>query len=132
MKLCCFKLYRTYSILFSSSKCWQFFLELNYKRLYGVQQKKNKVVVLCSHSYPANRVLSRKIQGDSVRKVSHSAQNMKLGILCCSRAVTAKKCTKKHDARAELLFCQSKPITFLPFSLMSPSLLAKLLIISHN
>ena len=24
-----------------------------------------------------------------------------------SRAVTAKKCTKKRDARAELLFCQS-------------------------
>ena len=27
-----------------------------------------------------------------------------------TRAVTAKKCTKKRDARAELLFCQ--PITF--------------------
>ena len=24
----------------------------------------------------------------------------------------AKKCTKKRDARAKLLFCQSKPITF--------------------
>ena len=36
----------------------------------------------------------------------------------------AKKCTKKCDAHAELLFCQSKPITFLPFSLMwLPSLL---------
>ena len=90
-------------------KCWPFFLELNYKRPYGVQQKKNKVV-LCSHS----------------------PQNVKLGILCCSRVVMAKKFTKKHDARAELLFCQSKLITFLPFSLMSPSLLAKLLIISHK
>ena len=28
----------------------------------------------------------------------------------------AKKCTKKRDARAKLLFCQSKPIAFLPFS----------------
>ena len=25
----------------------------------------------------------------------------------CSRTATAKKCTKKRDARAELLFCQS-------------------------
>ena len=41
-------------------------------------------------------------------------------------AVTAKKCTKKRDARAKLLFCQSKPIAFLPFSLPSPSLLLKL------
>ena len=39
----------------------------------------------------------------------------------------AKKCTKKHDARAELLFCQSKPIVFWPFSLMVPSSLLKLL-----
>ena len=43
-----------------------------------------------------------------------------------SRAVTVKKCTKKRDARAELLFCQSKPIAFLPFSLTSPSSLLKL------
>ena len=40
---------------------------------------------------------------------------------CCGRAVAAKKCTKKCDARAELLSCQSKPIVFLPFSLTSPS-----------
>ena len=33
---------------------------------------------------------------------------------------------KKHDARAKLLFCQSKPITFLPFSLPSPPSLLKL------
>ena len=30
--------------------------------------------------------------------------------LRCSLAVTAKKCTKKRDAGAELLFCQSGPI----------------------
>ena len=28
----------------------------------------------------------------------------------------AKKCTKKRDARAKLLFCQSKSIAFLLFS----------------
>ena len=32
-----------------------------------------------------------------------------------SRAVTAKKCTKKRDARAKLLFCLSKASGFLTF-----------------
>ena len=50
-------------------------------------------------------------------------RNVKLGTI--SRATTAKKCTKKRDARAKLLFCQSKPITFLPFSLPSSSSLLK-------
>ena len=36
--------------------------------------------------------------------------------------MTAKKCTKKRKARANLLFCQSKPISFLPLSM--PSLLS--------
>ena len=41
------------------------------------------------------------------------------------RAVTAKKkCTKKRDARAELLFFLIKPVVFLPFSLPSPSSLS--------
>ena len=31
----------------------------------------------------------------------------------CSRAVTAKKCTKKCDSGAKLLFCQSKPIALI-------------------
>ena len=30
----------------------------------------------------------------------------------CSRAMTAKKCTKKRDARAKLLFCYHTPIAF--------------------
>ena len=34
----------------------------------------------------------------------------------CSRAATAKKCAKKRDARAKLLFCQSKPICHLHIS----------------
>ena len=33
---------------------------------------------------------------------------------------------KKRDARAKLLFCQSKPIALSPFSLMSPLSLLKL------
>ena len=46
---------------------------------------------------------------------------MKLGIFTSQHVVTAKHCTKKRDASAKLLFCQSKPIAFLPFSLTSPS-----------
>ena len=44
----------------------------------------------------------------------------------CSRATTAKEWTKKLDARAEMLFCKSKPIAFLPLSLPSPSLFLKI------
>ena len=40
--------------------------------------------------------------------------------------MTAEKCTKRRDARAKLLFCQFKPIAFLPFLLPSPSSLLKL------
>ena len=40
--------------------------------------------------------------------------------------MTAKKCTKKRDARAKLLFYRSKPVAFLPFSNTSPSSLLKL------
>ena len=43
-----------------------------------------------------------------------------------SRALTAKKCTKKRDAK--LLLSRSKPMAVLPFSL--PSLLRKLPIFS--
>ena len=40
--------------------------------------------------------------------------------------------TKKRDARAKLLFCQSNPIVFLPFLLPSPSSLLKLSVISQG
>ena len=40
--------------------------------------------------------------------------------------MTAMECTKKHDARAKLLFCLSKLMSFLPFSLPSSSSLLKL------
>ena len=50
---------------------------------------------------------------------------------CRSRVAMAKKCPKRRDARAELLFCQStKPIAFSPFSLTPTSSLLKLLLIS--
>ena len=47
-------------------------------------------------------------------------------VSCYRRAMTATKCTKKRDARAKLLPCQSKPVVFLPFLFSSPSLLVKL------
>ena len=40
--------------------------------------------------------------------------------------MTAKECTKKRGARAELLFGQSKPSLVLPFSLTSPLSLLEL------
>ena len=44
----------------------------------------------------------------------------------------AKKCTKKRDAHAKLLFCQSKPNSFLPFSLPLLSSLLKLPIVRQE
>ena len=61
---------------------------------------------------------------------SRPTQNVKLEFFMwqsCSGGKEIYKCTKKRDARAELLFCQSKPITFnWPFSLASPSSLLTL------
>ena len=39
---------------------------------------------------------------------------------------------KKRDARAKLLFCRSKPVAFLPFSLPSPSSLLKPPVVGGN
>ena len=47
-----------------------------------------------------------------------------------SRATTAKKRPKKRDARAQLLFCWYKPITFFWFSLASPASLLELPIVA--
>ena len=84
----------------------QIFLELNFK---GLQQSSGK-------------------EKESCCLLSRPRQNVKLGSLIsrCIRATTAEKCTKKRDARAKLLFCLSKPIAFLPYSLPSSSSLRKL------
>ena len=42
-----------------------------------------------------------------------------------SRVTRTKKCPKKRESRAKSLFCQSKPIAYLPFSLPSPSTFLK-------
>ena len=44
-------------------------------------------------------------------------------------AVMAKKCTKMCNTCVKLLFCQSKPIAFMPFLLTSPLSLLKLPIV---
>ena len=60
--------------------------------------------------------------------------SIKRGISRRSRAVTAKKCAKKRDARADLFlfFGQSKPIASMKFSLTSPSSLLKVPIYSYR
>ena len=42
MKSRSFKFYRPYSISFIFVKCWQFFLELNFKRLYQCSGKEKE------------------------------------------------------------------------------------------
>ena len=78
-------------------KCWRNFLGLNPKGSYLSLEKEKENFVLCSSTPWSGRVS------------------------CHSRATMAKKCTKKRDARAKLLFCSSKPIALSPFSLPSPS-----------
>ena len=70
------------------------FLELNSKGLHQSSGKEKKVVVFCSR--PRQNV--RQFHVVVVQQL-------------------AEKCTKKRDARAKLLFCLSKPIASLLFSL---------------
>ena len=91
----CLKLYRAYSISFHSSNVGKFFWSWILKDCIKVQKLKKKVVVLCSRPW----------------------QNVKLGTLIsrCSRAITAKKCTKSVMSLQsycfatinQLLFCRS-------------------------
>ena len=74
-----------------------------------VQEKKNKALLFCSRP----------------------RQNVKLGSFTLLSCNEGRECTKNGDARAKLLFCQSKPFAFLPFSLPSPSSLRKLPINSN-
>ena len=88
----CFKLYRAYSISFSSSNLGIFFWSWILKYCSKVQEKKRKVVAFVHVLHKTwNWAFSRR-----------------------SRAVMAEKCFKKRDARADLFFCQSKPIAFFP------------------
>ena len=72
-------------------KCSQIFLELIMKDCIEIEEKNKNVSRLCSRP----------------------PQNVKLGTFTWySRVVTAKKCTRKRDARAKLLFCRSNLLLF--------------------
>ena len=73
-------IYRDCSISFSSSNADNFFLDLNSKRLYLSSGKEKESLCL------------------------EFTSSTKRGILRRSREVTAKQCTKKRDARANLFF----------------------------
>ena len=87
----CFKVYRTYSISFSSSNVgklfWNWVLE-------GLNQSSGK-------------------EKESLCLVSTSAKKREnWEVWRYSRAVTAKKCTKKRDARAKLFFANLNLLLF--------------------
>ena len=92
-------------------KCWQMFLELNSKGQYQTSGKEKKVVVLCS----------RPRQDIIIQALSH-----------CSRAMTAKKCTKKAWCTCKVVVLLIKPTALLLFSLPSTSSLLKLPIYLHT
>ena len=99
-----FKLYRAYSISFTSSnvgKCfWSWILNNSIK----VQEKKRKMLTCVP-------VLDK----TWIQALSR-----------CSRATTAKKCTKKAWCTCKVVVLLIKPIAFLPLSLLSASSLLKL------
>ena len=101
----CIKLYSACSASFNLSNVGSLFWSRILKDCIEVQERRKKVVAVCSRP----------------------PQKVKLGISSrSSSVVTVNKCAKNRDASAKLLFCQSKPIAFLPFSLTSPSSLLKL------
>ena len=100
----CFKLYRAYSISFTSSNVGKCFWSWILKGCIKVQEKKRKLLS-CVPVFEKTwiQALSR-----------------------CSRATTAKKCTEKAWCTCKVVVLLIKPIAFLPFSLPSPSSLLKL------
>ena len=117
MNLRYFKIYLACFNSFNSLNVGKFFWSWILKDCIEVKEKKKKVVVFV-------HVLD-KTWSEALSR--------------CNSAATAKKCRKKRDIHAKLLFCQSKPresdlahsllskpIAFLPFSLSSPSSLLKL------
>ena len=98
MKSRCFKLFRAYSNSLNSSNVGTFFPELNSKRLYRSSGKDKE-----SHYLEFTSSTKRKIRHFLVVVVPWRQRNVQ----------------KKRDARTDLLLCQSKPISFLPFSLTS-------------
>ena len=107
MNLHCFKLYRAYSISFTSSNIGKCFWSWILKDCIKVQEKKRKLLSCVP-------VLDK----TWIQALSR-----------CSRAMTAKKCTKKAWCTCKVVVLLIKPIPFLPFSLPSASSLLKLPIV---
>ena len=99
-----FKLYRAYSISLTSSNVGKCFCSLILKDCIKVQGKKRKLLSCVP-------VLDK----TWIQALSR-----------CSRATTAKKCTKKAWCTCKVVVLLIKPIAFLPFSLPSASSLLKL------
>ena len=106
MKSRCFKLYCAYPSLSIRQMLAIFFRSSILKDCIKVQEKKEKVVVLRSRPPP------------NVNRHLHVV------IVVQWRQRNVQKSVKR--TRAKLLFCQSKPIAFLPFLLTSPPSLLKL------
>ena len=98
MKSCFFKLYRPYSVLFSLSNVGEFFGRLNSKRLCQSSGKKKESLCVVFTS--------------STKRENRNFHVVKVVVQWWQRNVQ------------KLLFCQSKPIAFLPF--LSTSLLSLL------
>ena len=99
-----FKLYRAYSVSFTSSNVGKCFWSWILKDCIKVQEKKRKLL----SCVPV-------VDKTWIQALSR-----------CSRATTAKKCTKKAWCRCKVVVLLIKPIAFLPFSLPSASSLLKL------
>ena len=100
----CFKLYRAYSISFTSSNVGKCFWSCILKDCIKVQEKKRKFL----SCVPV-------LEKTWIQALSR-----------CSRAMTAKECTKKAWCTCKVVVLLIKPIAFLPFSLPSASSLLKL------
>ena len=99
-----FKLYRAYSVSFTSSNVGKCFWSWILKDCIKVQEKKRKLL----SCVPV-------VDKTWIQALSR-----------CSRATTAKKCTKKAWCTCKVVVLLIKPIAFLPFSLPSASSLLKL------
>ena len=99
-----FKLHRAYSISFTSSNAGKRFWSWILKDCIKVQEKKRKLLSCVP-------VLDK----TWIQALSR-----------CSRATTAKKCTKKAWCTCKVVVLLIKPIAFLRFSLPSASSLLKL------
>ena len=95
----CFKLHRSYSNSFN--------LSMKLANFSGVELLRT-----------VSKFTQRKRKWLSCVPVLHKT-DVKLGSLTSQSCSDGKKCTKKCDTGAKLLFCQSKPITFFLFSLPS-------------